>query len=85
MSKFPIVREAEEKSEQETFFVDYSITAKGWNARGSIKHDPKQELTFWSLLQMVVESVMAGDRNPGILNESYTDGFSRYLAPVEDK
>lgn len=85
MDKFPILKESEEKRNQESFNVEYSVTAKGWKATGAIKYDPAKELTFWSLLQMVVESVMAGGQNTTVINESFTDGFSRYLAPVDLK
>lgn len=86
MSKFPIVQEMEEKQTEEPFNVDYNIKAKGWEARGAIKYDPTKEKTFWRLLQMTVESVMKApgkDEPYTIINESYTDGFSRYLSPVK--
>jgi len=86
LDKFPILKEAEEKIDQEPFLVEYSITAKGWKATGAIKYDPTEEKTFWSLLQMTVESVMNAqgkDKPYTIINESYSDGFSRYLAPVD--
>ena len=88
MSKFPILKEAEEKAKQEPYLLEYSITAKGWKATGAIKYDPANERSFWSLLQMTVQSVMDVP-NKGepytVTNESYTDGYSRYLAPVDLK
>lgn len=87
MDKFPILKKLKkEKRDQVPLLVEYSITAKGWMATGAIKYNPSEELTFWSLLQMVVECVLAGgDKNTTVLNESYTDGFSRYLRPVGQK
>jgi len=86
MSKFPILQEMEEETTEEPFLVEYNIKAKGWRATGVIKYDPKEERTFWSLMQMTVESVMTTPDKDGpytVLNESYTDGFSRYLRPAE--
>ena len=88
-SKFPILKEAEEKTKQEPFIVKYSIEAKGWIATGSIKYDPNKEESFWHLAQTSIESVIDEDSRikiggyTAILNESYTDGYSRYLRPVE--
>lgn len=79
---FPILKKIEEKEQSSPFFVEYSITANGWRASGGIKHDPKKEKTFWVMLEMVVKNIIAG-KQEGILNESYTDGFSRYLRPVK--
>ena len=83
--RFPILQERDKKK-QDPFLVEYSITANGWKATGTIKYDPTKEKIFWNLLQMTVESVMTApdkDSPYTILNESYTDGFSRYLRPTE--
>ncbi len=79
---FPILKKIDEQEQTKTFTVEYTITANGWRASGGIKYDPKKEKGFWSLLEMVVKDIMGGD-HAGILNESYTDGFSRYRRPVK--
>jgi len=79
---FPIQKEIQELEETKPFSVDYVITANGWRASGSIKCKNKNDRQFWGLLETVVMSIMEGGHT-GILNESYTDGFSRYLRPVK--
>ena len=79
---FPTLEKIEEQEKAKSFVVDYTITANGWRASGGIKYDPKKEKGFWSLLEMVVKDIMVGEHE-GILNESYTDGFSRYRRPVK--
>jgi len=79
---FPIQEEMRELEESRPVFVDYVITANGWRASGSIKCKNGRDKSFWSLLEMVVKNIIQGDQE-GILNESYADGFSRYLRPVK--
>ena len=79
---FPVQKEIEDKEKAKPFFVDYIITANGTRSSGSIKYEPRKEKTFWSLLQMVVKDIIKG-KNQGYLNESYTDGFSRFRRQVK--
>jgi len=79
---FPVQEKIKEQEESEPFFVDYVITAKGWRASGGIKCRHSEDKKFWSRLQLVVTGIIEGN-NQGILNESYTDGFARYLRPVK--
>jgi len=79
---FPVLKKIEETEQVEPFIVEYSITANGWRATGGIKYDPKKEKAFWGMLEMVVKSIIDGGHDT-VLNESYTDGFSRYLRPVK--
>ena len=79
---FPIQEEIKELEEANPVFVDYVITANGWRASGCIKCRNERDKQFWSLLEMVVNNIIRG-KQEGVLNESYTDGFSRYLRPVK--
>ena len=63
--------------------VEYDFTACGWRATGAIIYNEDNKDEFYSLLKITVESVLMGDNNSGIINESYTDGYSRYLRPME--
>ena len=79
---FPIQEKIKEQEESDPFYVDYVISAKGWRASGGIKCSHPEDKHFWGMLQMAVKSIINGN-NMGILNESYTDGFSRYIRPVK--
>jgi len=78
---FPVLKKIEEREQAKPFIVDYSITSNGWRASGGIKYNPQKEKEFWGILEMVVKDIL--DSPIGMLNESYTDGFSRYLRPVK--
>ena len=82
---FPILRKKQEQEEAKPFVVDYVITANGWRSSGGIKCNHEDDKKFWQLLEMVVSDILKGDRGPmnSVLNESYTDGFSRYRRSVE--
>ena len=79
---FPVLKKIEEKEQVKTFVVEYTITANGWRSSGGIKCNHEEDKSFWALLEMVVTDIMKGGHE-GILNESYTDGFSRYRRPVK--
>jgi len=79
---FPIQEETEEREQTEPFNIEYVITAKGLRSSGSIKYDPKKEMGFWGLLQMVITDIIEG-KDHSYLNESYTDGFSRFRRQVK--
>ena len=79
---FPILKKIDEREQTKTFVVEYTITANGWRASGGIKYSPKRERGFWSTLEMVVKNILEWEHDT-VLNESYTDGFSRYLRPVK--
>ena len=79
---FPILDKIKEQEEAKPFFVDYVITANGWRASGGIKCTHPEDKKFWSMLQMVVKSIIEGGHD-AVLNESYSSGFARYLRPVK--
>ncbi len=79
---FPILKKVEKREQANPFVVEYTITANGWRASGGIKCNHEEDKRFWSLLEMVVMDIMKGEHE-GILNESYTDGFSHYRRPVK--
>jgi len=82
MSKFSKISRIEEIERQREVIMEYRISAKGWIATGSILCKNENDSSFWYLLQSVVESVLKGDENKRVVNESYRDGFSRYLRPL---
>ena len=79
---FPILKEIDRAEKEEPLFVDYVITSKGWRASGTIKCRGERDKRFWGNLEMVVSNILRGEHDT-TLNESYTDGFSRYLRPVK--
>jgi len=70
------------KEQEEPFFVDYVITAKGWRASGGIKCRHPEDKQFWRMLQIVVMDIIKGHEG-SMLNECYKDGFARYVRPVK--
>ena len=79
---FPILKKIDEREQTKPFVVEYTITANGWRASGGIKCNHEEDKSFWGMLEMVVKDIIAGNHE-GILNESYTSGFSRYRRPVK--